>query len=148
MVKVINRGITYHETRNFKDPEAKFILGYIDLSKSGLQVKNADGDNIGIIDSLDDAIPVLLDQYEKHPPQWQEDSVTEFAKFTRFGQLSVGQEPLGFWSVYRNLHDVLLYDGKPAVFRTAEEAKDAADAHMRDELGKLSDDGFEWFSMK
>jgi hypothetical protein len=32
-------------------------------------------------------------------------------------------------------------------FRTADEAKAAADAHKRDELGERSKDGFEWFSM-
>lgn len=49
--------------------------------------------------------------------------------------------------MYRSLHDILLFNGKPAVFRTAEEAKHAADAHMHDELDKPSKDGFEWFSM-
>ena len=77
----------------------------------------------------------------------EQESPTEYEKLTPFGLLSVGQEPLGFWSVYRNLHTILLHDGKPAAFRTAEKAKAAADAHMRDELGKASKDSFEWFSM-
>jgi hypothetical protein len=45
------------------------------------------------------------------------------------------------------MHTILRCDGKPTVYATAEEAKRAADVHMRDELGKLSKDGFEWFSM-
>jgi hypothetical protein len=49
--------------------------------------------------------------------------------------------------MYRNYRTILLRDGKPAAFRTADEVKVAADAHMRDELGKVSEDGFEWFSM-
>ena len=83
--------------------------------------------------------------YDKHSSGQR--SPTEYEKLTRFGLLSVDQEPLEFWSVYRSQHDILLYNGKPAVFPTAEEGKRAADAHMRDELGKLGKDGFEWFSM-
>jgi hypothetical protein len=63
------------------------------------------------------------------------------------GLLSVWQEPLGYWSAYRNHHTILLRDGRPAAFRTADQAKTAVDAHLCDELGKPSTDGFEWFSM-
>ncbi len=44
-------------------------------------------------------------------------------------------------------HDLLLHDGRPAVFATPEEGRRVADAHLRDELDKVSSDGFEWFSM-
>jgi hypothetical protein len=128
------------------DPDAEFILGYIDLPKEGYRVQSPDGATVAVVKDPDDALPLLIDYHEKHPAQWEQESPTEYEKLTQFGLLSVGQEPLGFWSVYRNLHTILLQDGKPAAFRTAEEAKAAADAHMRDELGKARD-GFEWFSM-
>jgi hypothetical protein len=70
-------------------------------------------------------------------------SPTEFTKDTPFGELCVLQEPLGFWSIYRNDSTILLYDGRPAAFRTADEAKAAADVHKPDELGERSKDGFE-----
>jgi hypothetical protein len=127
-------------------PEAEFILGYVDLPQKGYRVKSPDGGTVAVVKDLDDALSVLVDHHEKHPAQWEQESPTEYEKLTPFGLLSVGQEPLGFWSVYRNLHTIQLHDGKPAAFRTAEEAKAAADAHMRDELGKASD-GFQWFSM-
>lgn len=129
------------------DLEADVLLGYVDCPCEQYPVKTWEGDTIAYVNSVGAAITILLDHYEKHPPQWKQDSATEYAKPTPFGLLSVGQEPLGFWSVYRSMHDILLYDGKPAVFRTADEAKCAADAHMRDELDKPSEDGFEWFSM-
>jgi hypothetical protein len=129
------------------DPDAEFILGYIVLPKGGHRVQSPDGSTVAIVEDLDEALSVLIDHHEKHPAQWEQESPTEFEKLTPFGLLSVGREPLGFWSVYRNLHTILLQDGKPAAFGTAEKAKEAADAHMGDELGKASKDGFAWLSM-
>jgi hypothetical protein len=130
------------------DPDAEFLFGHVDLPQEGYRVQDAQGNTIAVVNSINDALPILLDHYEKHPPQWMQDSVTEYSKDTRFGLLSVGQEPLGFWSVYRNYHTILLHNGKPSVFRTADEAKAAADAHLRDETGEVSSDGYEWFSMR
>src|SRR5260370_5024629 len=120
-------------------PEAEFILGYVDVQQEGYRVQSPDGDTVAVVKELDDALSVVVEHHEKHPAQWEQEGPTEYEKFTPFGLLSVGQEPLGFWSVYRNLHTILLHNGRPAAFRTTEEAKAAADAHMRDELGKASD---------
>ena len=128
-------------------PEAEFILGYVDLPPEGYRVLSPDGDAVAVVKELDDALPALIDHHEKHPAQWEQESPTEHEKLTPFGLLSVGQEPLGHWSVYRNLHTILLHDGRPAAFRTAEEGKAVADAHTRYEMGEKSSDGYVWFSM-
>jgi hypothetical protein len=57
------------------------------------------------------------------------------------------QDQLEFWSVVRGQRDLLLRDGMPAAFRSADEALREADAHSRDELGKVSKDGYEWLLM-
>ena len=112
------------------------------------RVWNADCDEIGIVKSIGEAIPALLDHYEKHPPPWERDSATQFTKMNQFGLLQVEQDQLG-WLAYRYYDDYyhpLLRDGKPATFTTSEEAQHAADAHVRDDYpySKANDDGLSW----
>ena len=91
-----------------------------------------DGITIAIVRSIGEAIPALLDYYEKHPPRWRSDGKTAYCKTTQFGQLRVEQDHLGRWLASRNDGYHLLCDGKPALFPTAEEAQRAADAHLAD----------------
>jgi hypothetical protein len=119
-----------------------FILGYLEVGQQPFQVCDPDGGLIALVKDVQDALPRLLDYHEAHPAQWEQDGA-EHLKDTHHGLLSVAPERLGFWSVYRNSNTTLVHHGKPAAFRTAAEAKVAADAHLRDG-GKPSKDGFEW----
>lgn len=129
------------------DLEAKVILGRIDLPSEQYPVRSAEGKTVGVVNSINDAIDVLLDHYERHPPQWERDSETKFGKLTPFGLVEVEQDQFGSWVAYRNEYFRLTRGGKPVLFATADEAQRAADAHLRDELGKVSNDGFEWVTM-
>jgi hypothetical protein len=71
------------------------LLGSVDLSREQLPVRTPDGRKVGVVKHATDAIPILLDHYEKHPPSWEQDSATEFAKGTPWGLLSVCHEPMG-----------------------------------------------------
>jgi hypothetical protein len=42
------------------DPEARFILGYVDLPEGGYRVRSPDGDTIAVVKSIDDALPLLI----------------------------------------------------------------------------------------
>jgi hypothetical protein len=128
------------------DLDVKFLIGWADLGSKRYPVKTAQGDTLAVVSSIQDAIPILLDHYERHPAQWDQDSATEYSKDTPFGLLSVVQDPVGFWSACRNEH-TLCQNSKPAIFGTAEDGKAAADRHFRDDAGALSKDGLAWFSI-
>ena len=46
-------------------------MGYIDRHGKKYHVQNGDCDEVAIVSSIDKAIPVLLDYYDKHPTRWQ-----------------------------------------------------------------------------
>jgi hypothetical protein len=123
-------------------------IGSVRLRGAEYHVQTIDDDEmtIAIVKSIGEAIPALLDHYEKHPPRWQGDGATGYWKSTQFGVLRVEQDQLGQWLAYRNDGYHLLRDGKPALFPTAEEAQGAADAHLRDGLldAKVNNDGLSW----
>lgn len=109
-------------------------------------VRDDEGDEIAVVSSINEAIPVLQDLYEKHPRQWQRCSGTFYSKTTQCGWLDVEQGQSGLWVAYRNGASPLLRDGKPALFASAEEARRAADAHLRDGFldAKMIQDGLSW----
>jgi hypothetical protein len=129
--------------------DAKSILGHVSLSAEEHRVRDVEGNNVANVRSIDDAIPILLDHYEKNA-RWQCETEKEYFKWTQFGLLEVKQDKLGSsWSAYRNCDYPLLHDGEPAIFATLEEAQRAADAHVGDILPdfKAKKDGLEWLPM-
>src|SRR5579872_2484425 len=95
-------------------------------------VQTDQGGKVGIVNSISDVIPTLLDYCEKHPAQWQGDSATGFSKFTHLGDARVERHKFGPWIAYRNDGFALLHNGKPAIFGTAADAQRAVDAHLLD----------------
>jgi hypothetical protein len=97
-----------------------------------------------VVDSLDDAIPVLLAHYERFPPQW-ELSNNAYLKFTMFVTLRVAEDQAGDWLAYRDDYP-LLQKGKTARFVTCADAERAADVHELDLYpnAKTISDGFSW----
>jgi hypothetical protein len=127
-------------------------LGYVNPCGAKYRVQNDGSDDdecgeVAVVNSIDDAIPALLTYYEKHPPKWDRESATVFTKLSQFGlvQVELGQSG---WSAYRYHDDYyhsLLRDGKPAIFATAEDARRAADARVRDNYpNSETDDGLSW----
>jgi hypothetical protein len=98
----------------------------------------------GVVNSLDDAIPIFLAYYKKYPMRW--DRVhNSYWKSTLFVNLAVEPDQQGYWLVDRETYP-LLQDGKPARFGTCAEAQRAADAHELDLFpnAKIIDDGLSW----
>lgn len=123
-------------------------LGYVEPRGAKYCVRNAECDEIAIVKSIGEVIPVLLGNYEKHPRRWKRDNATQFTKLSPFGLLQVEQDQLG-WVAYR-YHDEcyrpLLRDGKPAIFTASEEAQHAAETHVRDDYlnYEANDDSLSW----
>ena len=124
--------------------DAECILGYVKLPGNGFHLKNMDDENVAIVYSFDEIIPVLEAHYEKCS-KWQREDAGEYFKWTQFGLLEVEQDQSGQWSAFRN-KELLLRDGKSAIFQTLEESQRAAEAHLRNGLPEfdLSNDGFTW----
>jgi hypothetical protein len=125
-------------------------VGYIDRHGKKYHVQNGDCDEVAIVSSVDKAIPVLLDYYDKHPTRWQryDDSFCASQFASPFGLLEVDQCEQG-WSAHRHLYDCrqpLMRDGKPAIFETIDEAEHAAEAHLLDGLPGSGEhaDGLSW----
>ena len=114
-------------------------------------------DKIGVVKSMNEALPKLADYYEKNWPKWKrtrkarhhEDGrytmYTEFAKWSPYGVFNVTQQEDGLWVASR-CRDALLLEGKEAFFSTAEIAKHVVDLHEWDGFGSYPaiDDGFTW----
>jgi len=125
--------------------DAQFELGRVEFPRQQYPVKTPEGETVGFVNDVTDAVQMLLDYFKEHPPQWEERGPRGYAKYSPFGMLEVQQDQLGSWFVYRDERDLLIRpDGAPAVFRTAEEARSVADAHLRHKLGTESKEGFEW----
>jgi hypothetical protein len=95
--------------------------------------------------SLDEAIHAIECYFELNPPRWVRDSATLYVEETAFGTLRVEQEQPGQWFAYRNDFPLMRED-KPAIFDTFEEARRAADTHMREGYpnSERINDGFSW----
>jgi hypothetical protein len=99
---------------------------------------------VGIVNSLTDAIPAFLAYYENNPPRWERVH-NSYWKDTLYVFLRVEQDQQGYWSAYRDDY-ALLRDEKPACFATYTDARRAADAHELDLYPNTQtiDDGFSW----
>jgi hypothetical protein len=102
-------------------------------------------DDIGVVISLNDAIPAFAAFYKKHPVPWERESLALFWRHTMFTSLRVEQDQQGHWRAYREDYP-MLQDTKPACFATFGEAQRAADAHELDLYpnAKVIDDGLSW----
>jgi hypothetical protein len=107
-------------------------VGHVALRDRSYHVENVDNEEIAVVPSLDDAIPAIIAYYEKNPPRWERESVSQYNKLSQFGPLRVEQDQSGQWLAYRNYDYPLLRNGQPAIFATFENAQRAADAHAGD----------------
>jgi hypothetical protein len=122
-----------------------------------MTIRSSERDKIGVVKSMDEALPMLTDYYEKRWPQWKrirnarhhEDGRysmhTEFIKWSPYGVFTVKRQDYGLWVATRCC-DALLHNGGKIFFSTAESAKHAVDLHEWDGFGSYSaiDDGFSW----
>jgi hypothetical protein len=102
-------------------------------------------DEIGIVKSLNEAIPAFIDYYEKNPVPWERESPALYRRHTLFVYLRVEQDQQRNWLAYRDDYP-MLQDTKPARFSTCADAQRAADAHELDLFpnAKTIDDGLAW----
>ena len=122
-----------------------------------MTISSNERDKIGIVKSVDEALPKLTDYYERNWPQWkrtrkgQHDGdagytmYTEFIKWSFYGLFTVKQQGDGLWVATR-CTDALLHDGEEATLPTAEVAKYVADLHERDGFANFPalHDGYSW----
>ena len=103
-------------------------------------------DAVGIVKSLEEAIPAFLDYYDKHPVPWEREKPALYWRHTMFVVLRVEQDQQGDWLAYRDDYPMLENLCAPARFKTCADAKWAADAHELELFpnAKLIDDGYSW----
>ena len=112
--------------------DANFIVGRVHpLGGQPYRVTSRIGpsyqpDDIGVVKSLDDAIPTFIDYYEKNPVPWEPESSAFYSRYTMFVCLWIEQHEQGHWLAYRNDYP-LLRDGQLAHFATHVDAQHAAD---------------------
>jgi hypothetical protein len=101
---------------------------------------------VGIVKSLDEAIPALLHYYKKNPIQWERKKPALYWRYTMYVELRVEQDQQGHWLAYRDDYPMLENLCAPARFKTCADAKRAADAHELDLFpnAKAIDDGYSW----
>jgi len=101
--------------------------------------------DVGVVKSLDEAIPAFLDYHKKNPVPWERESPALYWRYTMFAVLRVEQDQQGNWLAYRDDYP-MLKDTKPARFATCAEAQQAADKHELDLFpnAKVIEDGLSW----
>jgi hypothetical protein len=101
--------------------------------------------DIGIVRSLDDAIPAFINYYKKNPVPWEQQSPALCWRHTTSVSLRIERDKQGHWLAYRD-DCPLLRGGRPARFATGAEAQRVADAHELDMFpnAKAIDDGHSW----
>jgi hypothetical protein len=105
-----------------------------------------DGDVVGVIDYVEDAIPLLEKHFKANPPRWEWECLgTGYDKPTWYGVLTVERFKSGKWLAFRD-GCALLRDGKRATFRSHLEAQRAADSHLHDDFpsANTSNDSLKW----
>jgi hypothetical protein len=114
-------------------------------------------DKIGVVKSVEEALPKLEYYFLKHRPKWvrrrdgQRDGdagykmYTVYSKWSFYGVFEVKQREDGQWIATR-CTEQLLHQGEEFTFATAEVARHVADLHERDGISKLPalDDGYSW----
>jgi hypothetical protein len=134
--------------------DANFIAGrvYLDAKNRGFRVTADLGHNdcssdVAVVGMLSEAISALANFYEKNPPQWNIEKLALWQKYTQYGVLRIERDSEGRWRAYRDDYP-MLRGAKPAEFRTAGEARSAADGHLLDfyPRHKPLNDGLSWLA--
>jgi hypothetical protein len=133
--------------------DANFIVGRVyplNGSQGPYKVSSGIGpshqqDQIGVVNSLNEAIPAFVDFYKKHPVPWEQESSALYWRHTMFTILRVERDQQGHWRAYRDDYP-LLQDTKPARFGKCVDARRAADVHELDIYpnAKVIDDDLSW----
>ena len=132
--------------------DANFIAGrvYLDVKNRGFRVEADLGhsdcsSHVGVVGAVSEAIPALANFYKKNPPQWNVEGLALWRKYTQYGFLRVERDREGRWRAYRDDYP-MLRGAKPVEFRTAHEARSAADAHLLDFYPRHEplNDGLSW----
>jgi hypothetical protein len=114
-------------------------------------------DKVGVVKSMEEALPTLTDYYEKNWPQWKRTRegqferdagytlYTAYIKWSFYGVFTAKRQEDRQWVATR-CTDALLHDGKEATFPSAEVARHAVDLHERDGVAHFPalDDGYTW----
>ncbi|MEH2558535.1 hypothetical protein V1286_006064 [Bradyrhizobium algeriense] len=114
-------------------------------------------DQIGVVKSIQEALPKLSYYYLKHLPKWvrRRDGqfggdagyvmCTVYSKWSFYGVFEVKQQEDGQWVATR-CTEKLLRDGEEVTFPTAEVARYVVDRHKRDGIANYPalDDGYSW----
>jgi hypothetical protein len=122
-----------------------------------MMISSNERDKIGVVKSMDEALPKLTDFYEKNWPQWKRTRnsrhdgdagytmYTQFIKWSPYGVFTVKRQHDGLWVASR-CNDALLHDDNVATFGTAELAQHVADLHERDGFANYPalNDGYSW----
>jgi hypothetical protein len=114
--------------------DANFCVGWVnyDVKNKVFRVQAEDcSSHVGVVGALSEAIPALANFYEKNPPQWKTENLALWWKVTQYGDLRVERDREGRWRAYRDSYPMLRGEN-PAEFRTDDEARSAADAHLLD----------------
>ena len=140
---------SYHAGRNKKwfsicNVETKSGIG--DAERDGTVWVVEDGENrrVAVVNRLREAGPALAAHYDKHS-RWVRDGENYF-KWTKFGELEVFPLEGRGWAAWRNGETHLMRHDDIAIFCTAEEARNAADAHAGDSVAasNKAKDGLSW----
>lgn len=125
------------------------FIGRVEVPSGSYRVLVDGGKVVAVVDKIEDAAPALVDYIKNQPHPWEQREPSTYMRRSDIlsGELCVQQEPLGFWSVYRMQSEILLYDGRPAAFATAEEAMRVADTHAYDPAEEDFSDGYCWHEM-
>jgi len=116
-------------------------------------------DKIGVVKSVEEALPKLEYYYLKHRPKWvrRRDGqfggdagyvmCTVYSKWSFYGVFEVKQQEDGQWVATRSTEQ-LLHEGEEATFPTAELARYVVDRHEYDGVTDYPtlDDGYSWAS--
>ena len=121
-------------------------LGSVALRDGAYTIRYESG-YVDFVRSLDEVVRAITCHYELNPPQWVRHSATLYVESTDFGDLVVERNNLGRWFAYRNELPLMRGDN-PAEFESFEEARGAADTHVRDAYPNSPsiEDGLAWVS--
>lgn len=124
------------------DKETNFAVGML-LRRYDLL--NEFGDVVAVINSAEQAIPLIEAHVKANPPRWERIG-SRYQKMSWYGVLTVEPSDCGGWLAYRD-HLALLKDGVPAVFDSYPKARAAAEVHLRDGFPSAisTGDTLKWF---
>ena len=88
--------------------------------------------NVGIVKSLDDAIPAFIDYYKKNPVPWEWESPALYWRHTMSVSLRVERDQQGHWLAYRDDYPILRDTARALCY--AVDAQRAADAQELDDI--------------